>query len=280
MNRIPAEQDIIPLIDMALREDLGGGDITSNAIFTGKEFSRARIVAKESGVWCGSMIASWVYARIDASVAVRSPRADGDALKSGDEVLSLSGPTKSMLIGERTVLNFLQRMCGIATRTRSVCGLLEGTSIRILDTRKTLPGFRLLDKYAVHAGGGTNHRMGLYDMVMVKDNHIRAAGGIAAAVRRVRDAYGSKYTVEVETATLLEVEEALASGADIIMLDNMDTGTMRDALEIITGRAKTEISGNVDEKRIAELRELKVDYISIGALTHSVRAFDLSMQFL
>jgi len=184
-----------------------------------------------------------------------------------------------VLSGERTVLNFLQRMSGIATRTSRLVKILEGTGIRVLDTRKTLPGFRLLDKYAVRAGGGTNHRMGLYDMVMIKDNHIKAAGGITPAVKIIRAVHGDTYRVEVEASTADEANEAANAGADIIMLDNMTRPEMEKAVAVIAGRAEIEVSGNMDEDRLATLRGLGVQYVSIGALTHSVMAFDLSMKF-
>ena len=193
--------------------------------------------------------------------------------------MTFEGPVKSLLMGERTALNFLQRLCGIATRTHAVVRLLEGTGIEILDTRKTLPGFRLLDKYAVKAGGGRNHRMGLYDMVMIKDNHIKAAGSITAAVQKVRSVHDSRFSVEVEVTNQEETAEALNAGADIIMLDNMDREAMRAAIALIAGRARIEISGNMDEEKILALKDLKVDYISLGALTHSVTAFDLSLKF-
>lgn len=273
------DNDIAPLIERALREDIGDGDVTSLAIFEGSEVSDARIIAKENGIFCGSSIAAFVYRRIDPTISVTAVKHDGDAIASGETALTLHGPTGGLLTGERTVLNFLQRMCGIATRTRTICDMLAGTGITVLDTRKTLPGFRLLDKYAVKAGGGTNHRMGLFDMVMIKDNHIAAAGGISNAVEKIRNSYGSKYRVEVETTTIEEVREALAAGADIIMLDNMTVPLMRNAVEVIGGRAKTEISGNIDERQLDDVKSLGVDYISIGALTHSVKAFDLSMKF-
>ena len=182
-------------------------------------------------------------------------------------------------MGERTALNFFQRMSGIATKTASIVSLVEGSTIRILDTRKTLPGFRLLDKYSVKTGGGQNHRIGLYDMVMIKDNHIAAAGSITAAVRKVREKWADRFRIEVETTTLDEVQEALASNADIIMLDNMTTPVMEEAARIIAGKAQIEISGNMNEARIREVKHIPIDFISIGALTHSVEAFDWSMRF-
>ena len=270
----------MPIIQLALKEDIGSGDVTSNAIFKKTEKSEAVIVAKEEGIFCGGDIIRFIYEEIDPAVVISPEIGDGTEVQPGNIVARISGPTQSILIGERTVLNFIQRMCGIATRTRSIRSLLEGTGITILDTRKTAPGLRLLDKYAVRIGGGSNHRMGLFDMVLIKDNHIKAAGGIREAVERVRSEHGKKYPIEVEATNLDEVQEALDSGADIIMLDNTDRKTMQEACELIRGKAKIEISGNMDEERIGEVMDLSIDYISIGALTHSVKAFDLSMRFV
>ncbi|HPA70931.1 MAG: carboxylating nicotinate-nucleotide diphosphorylase [Spirochaetes bacterium] len=272
--------DVIDLILLALREDIGAGDITTGAIFNGTEPGSARVVAKEEGVFCAGGIPALVYGELNPSVAIKFSADDGSAVRPGDTVLELSGPVSAILTGERTVLNFLQRMCGIATAVSRACRLLEGTGIRLLDTRKTAPGMRVLDKYAVRTGGGTNHRFGLHDMVMIKDNHIRAAGGIREAVARVRRVHGSKYKIEVEATNLDEVRDALEAGAGIVMLDNMDAGEMARAVELIGARAETEVSGNVTEERLASLRGLGISYISMGSLTHSVKAFDLSMKFL
>jgi nicotinate-nucleotide pyrophosphorylase (carboxylating) len=182
-------------------------------------------------------------------------------------------------MGERTALNFIQRMSGIATRTNSLVKILDGTNIKILDTRKTAPGLRLIDKYSVKAGGGENHRIGLFDMVLIKDNHIAAAGSITAAVAKVREKWDSLYKIEVETSNLAEVREALECSPDVIMLDNMDKNTMREAVSMINKKSKIELSGNMDEAKLENLKDLDVDYISIGALTHSVKAFDFSMKF-
>lgn len=279
MNDIFNSPAVSAVVELALREDIGTGDLTTAAIFGGGERCRARVIAKEQGIFCGGELAGIIYGKVDPAVKIDIIVRDGREISSGETALVCEGPTAGILTGERTVLNFLQRMCGIATKTGGIVSLLRGTGIEVLDTRKTAPGMRLLDKYAVKAGGGRNHRMGLFDMVMIKDNHIKGAGSIAEAVKKVRALHGDAFTVEVETTTLEEVREALEAGADIIMLDNMDTETMAGAVRIIKGKAKTEISGNVDERRIAELKKLKVDYISIGALTHSVKAFDLSMKF-
>jgi nicotinate-nucleotide pyrophosphorylase (carboxylating) len=270
--------DVETLIRLSISEDIAGGDITSQAIFKPEAASRAAIVSKQAGVFCGSDVVRYVYEMIDSRITVAPNVDDGDAVGKAETLIAVSGPTVSLLSGERIALNFVQRMSGIATRTSQVVSLLKNTNIRLLDTRKTLPGFRTLDKYAVKCGGGTNHRMGLYDMVMIKDNHIRAAGGIAEAVAVVRGRYGTRYLIEVEAANQDEVQEAVTAGVDIIMLDNMDMRAMKAAVELIRKRAKIEISGNMDEEKIKSIRDLDVDYISMGALTHSVTAFDCSME--
>jgi len=271
--------DVQTLIDLALAEDVGSGDLTTRAIFSPEAQSNAHIVAKDSGIFCGAFMAGYVYASLSPRVKCASKVEEGAPVQKGDTVMTFEGPTVSLLEGERVALNFLQRMCAIATRSSVFAAIVAGSTITILDTRKTLPGFRMLDKYAVACGGGKNHRMGLYDMVMIKDNHIKAAGSITKAVAAVRERYAHSFKIEVEATTVSEVSEALYSGADIIMLDNMDRKTMEESIEIIGGRAKTEISGNMTEEKITALKDLRVDYISIGALTHSVSAFDLSMKF-
>jgi nicotinate-nucleotide pyrophosphorylase (carboxylating) len=271
--------DVKTLISLAIEEDIGAGDITSRAIVTEGDVSGAAIVSHGQGIFCGTDMVTYVYEMIDDKVAVTAAVKDGDTIREGRRVIALSGPTASILSGERIVLNFLQRMTGIATKTARIVSLLHGTNIQILDTRKTLPGFRALDKYAVRIGGGTNHRMGLYDMIMIKDNHIRAAGSITKAVGKVRERYGKRYLIEVEAATLEEVREAVEEGADIIMLDNMDRPAMKAAVELIKRNSKIEVSGTMNEERIKEIIDMDVDYISLGSLTHSVQAFDLSMEF-
>ncbi len=272
-------EDINTLIGLAITEDIGSGDVTTRAVFDKDHESLAKIISKESGIFCGGEIVSYVYRQIDPQVKVKINIADGAHINRNDVAVELSGKTVSLLEGERTSLNFLQRMCGIATFSNETAKLLSGTKIKILDTRKTLPGFRLLDKYAVKTGGGENHRMGLYDMVLIKDNHIKAAGGITQAVGKVKLAYGNKFRIEVEASNINEVKEALENKADIIMLDNMRTSVMAECVSIINKKALIEVSGNVDEKRISELKKLDIDFISMGALTHSVLAFDLSMKF-
>lgn len=280
MINAPRYEETMDLISLAVKEDLGSGDVTSEAIFTENDVSAAAVLAKDEGVFCGSDMAVYVYRFIDPRVSVTPHVQDGMNVTSSTRVLSLDGPTRSLLAGERIMLNFLQRLSGIATRTAYCVSLLRESGIQLLDTRKTLPGFRALDKYAVACGGGTNHRYGLYDMVMIKDNHIRAAGSIVEAVRIVREKYGERYPVEVETTDMDEIQEALRAGADIIMLDNMDRHAIVKASEAIRGRAKIEVSGNMDPGRIRELADCGIDYISAGMLTHSVTAFDLSMKFI
>lgn len=271
------KKDVEGIIRLALDEDIGAGDITSLAVFDEKHRSRARIVAKENGVFCGGDMIAHVYGMIDPLVSVTVLIPEGGDIRSSDVAAEIEGPTIAVLSGERTALNFLQRMSGIATRTRRIVNAVSGSGIKILDTRKTCPGLRFLDKYSVAAGSGTNHRMGLYDMILVKENHISAAGGISRAVDLVRSRYGRKYKVEVEASTPDEADEAAACGADIIMLDNMDDGAIEKSIGLIGGRSKIEVSGNIDEDRMRTIALKKVDYVSIGALTHSVKAFDLSM---
>ena len=276
----PSYDELSPLITMALKEDIGSGDITSNAIFAEYHFTRARIYSKGEGVFCGGFLIEYIYHAMDPAVSVTLYRSEGAAVKKDDVIADIEGNVRTLLSGERTVLNFLQRTCGIATRTARMVSIVRDTNIKILDTRKTLPGFRLLDKYAVWCGGGTNHRMGLYDMVLIKDNHIKAAGGILQAVELIKRVYDNRFVIEVEVETLNQVQEAVEAGADIIMLDNMSKDRIALALSIINGKAKVEVSGNMDEHTLKEVCDLPIDYVSIGALTHSVKAFDLSMRLL
>ncbi len=274
------KDDVISLVKMALDEDIGAGDITTGAIFNGTEPGKAIVIAREEGVFCSGNLPTYVYGELDSSVRVAYNVEEGASVAPGTAVLSLEGPAASLLTGERTALNFLQRMCGIATAASRAVKALEETGIVLLDTRKTAPGMRALDKYAVKTGGGENHRFGLHDMVMIKDNHIKAAGGIREAVEKVRLAYGNRYLVEVEATSDEEVGEALDAKADIIMLDNMDYSAMVRCIGMIGGRAKTEVSGNVTQDTLKGLAGLEATYVSMGSLTHSVRAFDLSMKFL
>lgn len=266
------------LIELAFQEDIGSGDITTESLIPVHERRNAFLVAKAPGIIAGSGIVEMVFRQLDPQLDWRPLVDDGDRVERGDVIVEFSASYRALLSGERTALNFLQRLSGIATASNEYVRALEGYKTRILDTRKTLPGFRLLDKYAVRAGGGTNHRIGLYDMVMIKDNHIAVAGGISKAIKTTRDHLGYGIKIEVETTILEEVREAVESGADIIMLDNMDNETMREAVNLIGGRALTEASGNMTLERLREVAETGVDYISVGALTHSVLALDISQR--
>ena len=270
------------ILKSALAEDVGSGDVTSlSTVPPGRTIS-GRYIAKEDGVLCGLEVVARAFALLDASIAFTALAADGDRVRKGDVIATVSGDARAILAGERVGLNLLQHMSGVATQTARAVAAVAGTGAKIVDTRKTTPGLRVLDKYAVRAGGGGNHRFGLSDGVLIKDNHIVAAGGIAEAVAAARARAPHSLRVEVEVETLKQLREALAAGADIIMLDNMSVEDMREAVRIVNGRALTEASGNMGDKSDAELRavaETGVDLISIGALTHSVRALDISLKF-
>lgn len=238
-----------------------------------------RFVAKEPGVVCGLEILTRVFSLIDPAVVVTPAVAEGDRVEAEAVIAEITGPSRAILQGERLALNLLQRLSGIATRTAEAVAQVAGTKAKVCDTRKTTPGLRALEKYAVRVGGGSNHRFGLFDGALIKDNHIVAAGGITAAVTVARGNVPHTVKIEVETANLDEVSEALAAGADIIMLDNMDLTTMTQAVRLIAGRAKTEASGNMGDRNLREIAETGVDFISIGALTHTVRAMDISLRF-
>jgi len=267
-------------IDVALREDMPEGDITSESIIPANARSEAYFLAKEDGVLAGLPVAARVFERIDPSVIFIERFRDGSSFTRSDKLARVKGPTIALLKGERTALNFLQRLCGVATVTRRFVEAISGSKTRILDTRKTVPGLRLLDKYAVRTGGGTNHRASLSDMVLIKDNHLRHVGSVAEAVRRARAHIRPGVRVEVEAANLLQVREALAAGADMIMLDNMPLETMRQAVVLAGGRVPLEASGNMALDRVRAVAETGVDFISVGALTHSARAVDISLDFL
>ena len=267
-------------IDAALREDMPEGDITSESIIPANARSEAYFLAKEDGVLAGLPVAARVFERIDPSIIFIERFRDGSSFTRSDKLARVKGPTIALLKGERTALNFLQRLCGVATVTRRFVEAISGTKTRILDTRKTVPGLRLLDKYAVRTGGGTNHRASLSDMVLIKDNHLRHVGSVAEAVRRARAHIRPGVRVEVEAANLLQVREALAAGADMIMLDNMPLETMRQAVVLAGGRVPLEASGNMTLDRVRAVAETGVDFISVGALTHSARAIDISLDFL
>ena len=265
-----------PLIELAIAEDIGPGDATSEAVLPADLVLHGRISAKAPGVVAGLPVAEAVFSRVDGSLRFMPRVEDGDTVAPGDVVAEVEGPARGMLAAERIALNFLQRLSGIATLTRAFVDAVAGTQATILDTRKTHPGYRVLEKYAVRMGGGQNHRTGLYDMILIKDNHIEAAGSITAAVERARAAYPD-LPVEVEVKNLDELHEALPLDVDRIMLDNMDLDQMRTAVQIAAGRVPLEASGNVNLERVAAIAATGVDYISVGALTHSAPALDLSM---
>jgi nicotinate-nucleotide pyrophosphorylase (carboxylating) len=265
------------IIENALLEDLHTGDLTTLAILPDKRQARGRLVAKESFVLAGIQVAARVFQFLDPATAFSPRFADGASVAKGDVIADFSGDAASLLQGERVALNLLQRMCGIATLTARYREAVRGTKARVTDTRKTTPGLRQLEKYAVRIGGGSNHRFGLYDGVLIKENHIAAAGGITVAVERARAFVPHTIRVEVETETLEQAAEALAAGADIIMLDNMEPEMMRKAVDMIGGRALVEASGGVNLESIGRIAATGVDIISVGALTHSARAMDISM---
>lgn len=268
------------IIDRALMEDIGPGDLTTNATVDPDKDGKAAVIAKEGFVLAGIDIFLQVFLTLDRSMDFSCEYLDGDVVKKGSIIAELTGPLIALLTGERVALNILQRMSGIATLTSKYVGAVSGTKARILDTRKTTPGLRVLEKYAVTVGGGKNHRFGLYDGVLVKDNHIAAAGGIKKAVLALREAAPHGLKIEVECTTLDEVSQALAAKAEVIMLDNMDTDTISDAVKAVAGKALIEASGNMTVSRVREVARTGVDFISVGALTHSAPAVDISMKIV
>ena len=274
------EKLIEDLIDLAIEEDISSGDISTDAIIPVKSRAVAVMTAKADGVISGLDIIRKVYERFEDDFVWHPLVKDGQRVRKGDRILEIEAGYRTLLYGERLSLNILQRMSGIATATARYVAELEGTNTVILDTRKTAPGMRVLDKMAVRDGGGHNHRMGLYDMVMLKDNHIKIAGGIPQAVAAVRKGLPLSVKLEVETTCLEEVRQAVEAGADIIMFDNMDNETMAEAVRIVAGRARTEASGNMSIPRLKEVAATGVDFISVGALTHSVTALDISMNII
>ena len=278
MKRIELDFNRIDrIIEYALREDLGDGDITTNSLASEKDDSKAVIRAKEKGVIAGLPIAKRVFQKLDPTVVCVDNIGDGGSIRPGDILSEINGGTRALLSGERLVLNILQRLSGIATLTSKYVKAVEGLSVKILDTRKTAPGLRMLDKYAVSVGGGYNHRFGLFDMVLIKDNHIKIAGGISEAVAVIRKKYRQKYKIEVETSGFEEVKEALIAGADIIMLDNMTPEQMRKAVRMIDRNAVVEASGGITLRNVREVAETGVDFISVGSLTHSAPALDIGL---
>ncbi len=268
---------IARLIALALEEDLGRGDVTTLATIPPDCTAQGKITAKAGLTLAGLPLIQQVLHAVDTNVEVHLLKTEGAVVTTGDVVAALWGNAASLLIAERTLLNFLQHVSGVATLTRKFVEAIVGTPCTIIDTRKTLPGFRLLDKYAVTQGGGTNHRMGLDDGVLIKDNHISVCGGVGAAVRQARQHASTLLRIEVECTTLEEVQEAVEAQADILLLDNMTTRQMRDAVQLVNGKALLEASGNMSLGRAREVAETGVDFISVGALTHSAPAVDLSM---
>lgn len=273
-------QDISAEIDAgvrrALAEDVGTGDITAQLI-PAERLAHATVITREAAVLCGTAWVDAVFRQIDPRVAVHWQAADGERVQANQPLFHLEGPARALLTGERTALNFLQTLSGVATRCRYYADLVEGIGVRLLDTRKTLPGLRLAQKYAVTCGGCHNHRIGLYDAFLIKENHIAACGGIAEAVAAARG-IGPGKPVEVEVESLDELDQALAAGADIVMLDELSLADMRIAVDRANGRAMLEASGGVDESTLRAIAETGVDYVSIGALTKHVQAIDLSMR--
>jgi nicotinate-nucleotide pyrophosphorylase (carboxylating) len=271
--------EISDCIRRALAEDVGSGDVTTDSIVPAGASLRGRIIAKQNGVVAGLKVAEAVWLELDPSISFSHEQRDGAVVENRTVVAEVIGPARALLTGERTALNFLGRMSGIATLTRQFVDAVASTRAVILDTRKTAPGLRLTDKLAVRMGGGQNHRTGLFDMVLIKDNHIDFAGSITAAVNRVRES-GVTLEIEVEARTLDHLREALSLGVERILLDNMTSELMREAVQICAGRAQLEASGNVSIENVLEVARTGVDYISVGALTHSPKVFDVSLEFV
>jgi nicotinate-nucleotide pyrophosphorylase (carboxylating) len=275
--------DIRPLVRLALEEDIGSGDVTTRTTVPAATPAKAAIVAREPLVVAGMAVAEEVFRRVSRRIQLRRLVADGQHVSAGDRLLALTGPARAILSAERVALNFLQRLSGVATLTARYVAAVRGTKATILDTRKTTPGLRRLEKYAVRCGGGENHRFGLYDRVLIKDNHLATLRGakpnpIAVAVARARSRY-PRLVVEVEADTLGQVQEAVAAGADVLLLDNMSPARLREAVRRVAGRAKTEASGGVNLETVRQIAEAGVDFISVGALTHSARAVDIALDF-
>jgi nicotinate-nucleotide pyrophosphorylase (carboxylating) len=274
----PSDEDILANVRMALAEDVGSGDITA-ALIPAAAHATARVITREDGILCGRAWVDRVFAELDPSVSLAWQVEDGGAIAAGDLLFSVSGPARALLTGERSALNFLQLLSGTATTCQRYARLVAGTGVRLLDTRKTIPGLRMAQKYAVACGGCYNHRIGLYDAFLIKENHIQAAGGIAEAVRAAR-AYAPGKLVEVEVENPQELAQALAAACDRIMLDNFSLAQMAAAVRLCGGRVPLEASGNVTEQTLRPIAETGVDYISIGALTKDCKALDLSMRLL
>ena len=280
LNGVTMKINIDEYILNALKEDITSEDVTTNAIMPEEKAGKADLICKEDGVICGLGVFQRVFELLDDHARFETNLKDGDEVKKGQLMGVIYGDIKALLTGERTALNYLQRMSGIATFTKSLAKELEGSNTKLLDTRKTTPNMRPFEKYAVKIGGGTNHRYNLSDGILIKDNHIGAAGSIKKAVQMAKDYAPFVRKIEVEVESLSQLEEALEAGADIIMLDNMDNETMKEAVKIVGTKAETECSGNVTKERLKEIREIGVNYVSSGALTHSAPIMDISLKNL
>lgn len=279
-NKITMGLNADELILQALREDISSEDVTTNAVMRKAQKGEAQLICKQDGVLAGLYVFRRVFELLDGDVAVEFHFSDGDKVKTGDLIGTISGDIRAILSGERTALNFLQRMSGIATYTNSIASLLEGSKVKLLDTRKTTPNMRIFEKYSVKVGGGYNHRYNLSDGILLKDNHIGAAGGVKEAIAMAKEYAPFVRKIEVECETVKMVKDALEAGADIIMLDNMGVEEMQEAIAAIGGKAEIECSGNVTKENIGHYISLGVDYISSGALTHSAPILDISLKNL
>lgn len=280
MNDITMKLNADELIRMALREDISSEDVSTNAVMPKAQDGEVELISKQDGIICGMDVYERVFKILDDSVVVEKYVEDGDEVKKGQLMAKVKGDVRVLLSGERVALNYLQRMSGIATYTHEVAALLAGSNTVLLDTRKTTPNMRIFEKYAVRCGGGQNHRYNLSDGILLKDNHIGAAGSVTKAIQMAKDYAPFVRKIEIETETLDQVKEAADAGADIIMLDNMDPATMKEAVKIIAGRAKTECSGNVTKENILNIIDSGVDYVSSGALTYAAPILDISMKNL
>ena len=279
-DKVTLKLNVDPLILGALKEDITSEDVSTNSVMPEPKLGEVELICKQDGIICGLPIFARVFTLLDENTVVDLKVKDGDKVTKGELLAVVTGDIKVLLCGERTALNYLQRMSGIATYTNEVAQCLEGTGIKLLDTRKTTPNNRLFEKYAVRVGGGNNHRYNLTDGVLLKDNHIGAAGGVAKAVKMAKEYAPFVRKIEIEVENLDMVREAVEAGADIIMLDNMSHDTMKEALNIIDGRAEVEISGNITKENLEKLSGLSVDYVSSGALTHSAPIMDISLKNL
>lgn len=280
MNLVTDKINVDNLILMALREDVSNEDITTNSILREKNLGKVKLICKENGILAGIEVFKRVFQLLDENIEFSITKKDGEQIIKNEVIGEVYGDVRAILTGERTALNYLQHMSGIATYTNNMVKLLKGSNIKLLDTRKTTPNMRIFDKYSVKIGGGYNHRYNLSDGVLIKDNHIDAAGSISEAVRLVRSYVPFVRKIEVEVENLEMLAEALEAGADIIMLDNMSPELMKEAVKIIAGRAETECSGNISKENIEKIKDIGVDYISSGALTHSAPILDFSLKHL